>query len=96
MAKRSGERSVRIDPQRLNVAMAVAGIQTDRELAGRTGLDTRTLVRVRDKGTLTFSGWNDLAKGLNCNPIDLIVTEGHPDPKMGKPGRTFKIEELFA
>lgn len=74
-------RDVRLDNKRLDVVMAAAGIKTDRALGELSGVDERTIRNVRRHGKCSFDVWNKLAAALGCNPIDLLVTEGYPDPK---------------
>lgn len=72
---------VKLDEKRLNIAMAAAGIKTDEELAKLSEIDARTIRNVRTTGSCSFKVWNSLAKAIGCNPIDLLVTPGYPDPK---------------
>ena len=74
-------KDVRIDNKRLDVAMAAAGVKTDKALDSLSGVDERTIRNVRRNGKASFEVWNKLATALDCNPIDLLVTEGYPDPK---------------
>lgn len=76
------ELDVRIDSRRLDIAMAIAGISTDKELARRADLSLRTIAKVREAEDISFKSWNSLARALGCNPIDLLVTPGYPDPKL--------------
>lgn len=69
---------IRFDTQRLKIAMAIAGINTEKELAKRSGVDARAIRYIKERGTLTFETWNKLALAIGCNPLDLIVTDGHP------------------
>lgn len=75
------ERGMRVSGQRLDIAMAVAGVKSDEELAKRAGIDKRTLWNARNLGVISFKVLNQIAEVLNCNPIDLLVTPGFPDPK---------------
>lgn len=77
------ERSIRVDSRRLDIAMAAAGIRTDKELAAKSGVEDRTIRNVRSSGTCSFKVLNSLADAIGCNPIDLLVTPGYPDPKWG-------------
>jgi len=74
-------KEVRIDEKRLNIAMAVGGIDSDSKLAEKSGVDQRTILNVRRHGTCTFKVWNLLSKACGVNPIDLLITTGYPDPK---------------
>jgi DNA-binding Xre family transcriptional regulator len=75
------ERTIRVDSRRLDVALAAAGIRTDRELAEKSEVEERTIRNVRKLGTCSFKVLNSLADAIGCNPIDLLVTPGYPDPK---------------
>jgi DNA-binding Xre family transcriptional regulator len=75
------ERTIKVDSRRLDVALAAAGIRSDRELSEKSGVDERTLRNVRRLGTCTFKVLNSIADAIGCNPIDLLVTPGYPDPK---------------
>ena len=75
------ERSVRIDPQRLKITMTAAGIHTDKELAEKANITIRTITNVKKFGTCSWDAWNSIASAIGCNPIDLLVTQGYPDPK---------------
>lgn len=72
---------VKVDEKRLDIAMAAAGIKTDEKLAELSNIDPRTIRNVRTTGLCSFKVWNALATAIGCNPIDLLVTYGHPDPK---------------
>jgi len=74
------EKTIRVDEKRLKVAMIAAGIKTDRDLAEKSGVDERTIRNVKRLGTCSFDAWNKLAMAIGCNPIDLLVTQGYPDP----------------
>lgn len=72
---------VKLDERRLDIAMAAAGIRTDEDLAKRSKIDARTIRNIRTTGSCSFKVWNALASAIGCNPIDLLVTTGYPDPK---------------
>jgi hypothetical protein len=84
---------IRVDADRLRIAMAIAKIQTDEELAKRSNISARTLRNIRNSGTCSFEVLRDLAVAMGRNPMDLLVTPGFPDPKMGSPGRPFSIDD---
>lgn len=75
------ERTIRVDSRRLDIALAAAGIRTDADLALKSGVDERTIRNVRKLGTCSFKVLNGIADAIGCNPIDLLVTPGYPDPK---------------
>ena len=72
---------LKVSSQRLDIAMAVAGIKTDEDLAKRAGIDKRTLWNARKLGVVSFGVLARVAAVLKCNPIDLLETPGFPDPK---------------
>lgn len=72
---------IRVDSRRLDIALAARGIRSDVELSELSGVDARTIRNVRRLGTCTFKVLNQLAAAIECNPIDLLVTPGYPDPK---------------
>lgn len=78
--QRETTRTIRVDEKRLDVAMAAAGIKTDKALSQLSGVTDRTIRNIRQDGTCSFKIWNDLAAALGCNPIDLLTTQGYPDP----------------
>lgn len=80
-SKNGSERQIKFDSRRLDVAMAIAGIKTDEELGKRAGIDKRTIWNARNLGKINFTSLNGIAAALGCNPIDLLVTPGFPDPK---------------
>ncbi len=76
----SATRNVRIDAKRLKIAMTIRGIESDADLAEKSGVNERTIRNVKSGGTCSFEVWNKLADACNCNPIDLLLTTGYPDP----------------
>lgn len=74
-------RKVKLDANRLGIAMAASGNLTDVALAEKAGITGRTLRNIRGSGNCSFAVWNAIADAVNWNPIDLIVTEGYPPPK---------------
>ena len=75
------ERTIKVDSRRLDIALAAAGIRSDADLAQKSGVDERTIRNVRKLGTCSFKVLNGIAAAIGCNPIDLLVTPGYPDPK---------------
>ena len=76
------ERNIKVASRRLDIAMAIAGMRTDESLAEAAGITGQTIRNLRSSGTCSFRVLNQLASSLNCNPIDLLVTPGYPDPKL--------------
>lgn len=73
-------RCARIDEGRLNTAMKAANLETDKDLATASGVDERTIRNIKSNGSGSFEVWTKLAEACGCNPIDLLVTPGFPDP----------------
>ena len=61
--------------------MAAAGYKTDSAFAEAIGIDIRTLLNIRKQQKCSWDVWDGMADKLNCNPIDLLITPGYPDPK---------------
>lgn len=40
-----------------------------------------TVKRIKDEGTTTLKTIGELARALECNPVDLISSTGYPAPK---------------
>lgn len=74
-------KDILLDATRLDIAMAVARIKTDEKLAEKSGIDGRTLRNIRKNGKCSLDTLNRIATSIGCNPIDLLVTPGYPDPK---------------
>lgn len=77
------ERSVKVDSRRLDIAMALAGMRTDEALADASGITRQTIGNIRNSGSCSLRVLSRLASSLECNPIDLLITPGYPDPKLG-------------
>jgi plasmid maintenance system antidote protein VapI len=56
------------------------GVSMLQELAERAGIHPNTLTKVLSGESWTPETAVKLAVALNCNPIDLLVAEGFPDP----------------
>lgn len=74
---------VKVDAKRIDIAMATAGIRQYEDLADAAGISSQTIRNIRASGVCSLKVLGSLAHALNCNPIDLIVTPGFPDPKLG-------------
>lgn len=77
------ERNIRVDARRLDIAMALAGMRTDESLAEAASITGQTIRNIRASGSCSLRVLSRLAGSLDCNPIDLLITPGHPDPKLG-------------
>jgi DNA-binding Xre family transcriptional regulator len=73
---------LRVDEKRLDLAMASAGIRQYEDLADAAKISSQTIRNIRKDGICSMNVLASLADALNCNPIDLIVTPGFPDPKL--------------
>jgi transcriptional regulator with XRE-family HTH domain len=77
---------VKISEQKVRMFMALVGIESQKALAERAGVGQTTLVALLH-GSRSFTGdtLDRIATALECNPLDLLVTDGHPAPHMGAP-----------
>ena len=71
-----------IDRTRVRVLMERAGIKTLTELAAKADVHQNTLTKVLNGEEFRSTTVAKLAKALNCNPVDLQVAEGYPDPNL--------------
>lgn len=76
----SAGKEIRVDADRLRIAMAIAKIHTDEELAKKSNIDARTIRNIKKNGSCSFDVLRDLSDAMGRNPIDLLVTTGFPDP----------------
>lgn len=74
--------SLTIDRTRVRVLMERAGIETLTDLAERAGLHQNTLTKILRGEEFRSTTAEKLAKALSCNPVDLQVAEGFPDPNL--------------
>lgn len=75
----------RIDKYRLEFLMEQKGIKTLQELADMSGVHRNSLTRILRGERWTSDTATKLADALGCNPIDLLVARGYPDPKSVAP-----------
>lgn len=75
-----------VDWKKVRIYMALRGINTEGELTKIAGLNRETVVQLK-KGESCFESKtvSRLAVALGCNPLDLLRTEGFPDPHMVAP-----------
>ena len=76
---------IKIDELRVKQFMLMVGIETQLELARRSGLDKQTVSRALNGDTFRSDTLSKLAEALNVNPMDLVSAEGFPAPHMGAP-----------
>ena len=76
----ASQKNLRIDRERVDILMKDRGISSFAELARVAGLHPNTLVKVLKGKNWDSSTAEKLAAALDCNPIDLQVAEGYPDP----------------
>lgn len=69
-----------ISKKRLELLMERAGIETYQELAAAADVHPNSLTRIIGKGGWKSETVEKLAKALSCNPIDMMETDGFPDP----------------
>lgn len=75
-----------VDWKRVRIYMAIRDIRTDTQLCELTGLHRETVIDLK-KGIKAFDSRTveRLAAVLGCNPLDLMTTDGFPDPHMDAP-----------
>jgi transcriptional regulator with XRE-family HTH domain len=71
---------LRIDGERVHALMREKGIRSVQELAAMSGVHANTLTPVLRGGGWSARTAERLAAALGCNPIDLLVSEGYPEP----------------
>lgn len=72
---------IRLDERRVKVLMAMKGIDSLPELAEMAKMHYNSVYKMVNTGRFSIDSLEALADVLQCNPIDLITTEGFPDPK---------------
>jgi DNA-binding Xre family transcriptional regulator len=72
---------LRLDGRRLKVLMAMNGIDTLPQLAEQANMHYNSVYKMVNTGRFSIDSIESLANVLGCNPIDLVTTEGYPDPK---------------
>lgn len=76
---------IRLDERRVKVLMAMNGIDSLPELAEKLNMHYNSVYKMVNTGRFSIDSIEALADVLKCNPIDLITTEGYPDPKSVAP-----------
>lgn len=86
MAEDTDTREFRINEEAVRVLMLRNNIKSIEALAKRAELNSLTVRRLFE-GEMAFKSETikKLAKALNCNPLDLLLVEGFPDPHLGAP-----------
>lgn len=76
----------KVNEKAVRVFMAAMGIDTLEKLAEDAGITSMTLRRLF-KGDMPFksSTIESLARVLGCNPLDILIVDGYPDPHLGAP-----------
>lgn len=72
---------LRLDERKVKVLMAMNGIDSLPELAEAAGMHYNSVYKMVNTGRFSIDSLESLSNVLHCNPIDLITTEGYPDPK---------------
>jgi transcriptional regulator with XRE-family HTH domain len=71
---------IRIDRKKLDYMMLMRDVPTYRELAKRVGVHHNTVNNMVNRGEYSTGLLEKVADVLGVNPLDLISTEGYPDP----------------
>jgi DNA-binding Xre family transcriptional regulator len=72
---------IRLDERKVKVLMAMNAIDTLPALAEKAGMHYNSIHKMVKSGRFSIESLEALANVLGCNPIDLVTTEGFPDPK---------------
>jgi DNA-binding Xre family transcriptional regulator len=75
-----------VDWQKVRIYMALRNIETEGDLGKRAELNRETIVMLK-KGERPFASDTvaKLALALDCNPMDILKTEGFPAPHLDAP-----------
>lgn len=71
--------TVKINATALKVFLVQRGME-QKDLAEQSGVSEQTIVRLLKGKAFTSDTLGKLAEALNVNPVDLIQSDGHPDP----------------
>lgn len=71
---------IRIDRKKLDYVMLMRDVSTYRELAKRAGVHYNTVNNMINRDTYSTELLEKVADVLDVNPLDLLRTEGFPDP----------------
>jgi transcriptional regulator with XRE-family HTH domain len=75
-----------LDERKVKVMMALRGVGSQKELAEKSGVHQDTLVQLlRGRRSFSPETLEKLAQALDCNPLDLLTTEGFPPPHLAAP-----------
>lgn len=75
----------RISKKKLKMWMAIRGFEKVEDLASKAEISPVTIYSNWDTNRFQGQTLDKLASALEVNPIDLLDTEGFPDPHMGAP-----------
>lgn len=77
----------KIDKQKVRLWMLNRRIDTYKELAQKANITEATLHSVLDSNRFTGKTLDAVAQALEVNPMDLLYTEGYPNPLVAAPTR---------
>ena len=77
----SGKGLLRIDGDKLKAAAALKTMSL-RTLSEAMGMHYNSVLRIANEGTTSLSTLEQLCNVLDCSPLDLLVWEGFPRPKL--------------
>jgi len=77
----SGKGLLRIDGDKLKAAAALKTMSL-RTLSEAMGMHYNSVLRIANEGTTSLSTLEQLCNVLECSPLDLLVWEGFPRPKL--------------
>ena len=73
---------LRLDGRRVKVLMVMNDIDSLTALAEKAKMHYNSVYKMLNTGRFSIDSIEALANVLNCNPIDLMSTQGYPDPKL--------------
>ena len=79
---------LRIDAERVKALMKLKSMTTMQDLAAASKVHPNTLTVVMRGGGWSAQTAERLAEALDCNPIDLLVTDGYRSPFSDAPATT--------
>ena len=75
----------RISKKKIRMWMAIRGFEKVEDLASKAEISPNTIYTSWDTNKFQGQTLDKMASTLNVNPIDLLDTEGYPDPHLGAP-----------
>lgn len=84
---------LRIDGDKLKAAARLQGM-TLATLAEAMGMHYNGVLRIVSTGSTNLGTLEQLCNVLNCSPLDLLIWEGYPHPKLDAPADLLSLVGL--